>query len=1000
MSHLRRISTAALALFLALTPAAAWAGPDQDKEWIVTGQHVDAPIPVWHDDTNSFSLNTINLPMEKTALWIPKAWTGTGEKDEAKSQLVIPAKRPDLSFLGAEGTVLNAAPQNPGPGNTPIWAGLGAGEIGDTDKFEGETYTLDLISVDGPGRMEMFIDNGDSVNRFLSSHDTAYRSVYNPRHTHLYTTFTQPGRYVANYKMTARSADGTAIYSSPITPLVWQVGGANPADGTIKDIVSAYNGARAERTDGNAATPTLTVSHHGEREHPGDNHLTDITIDTGVATDTGRAWITVNGYFLTEVAVEGGRATISELLGADTAAVQAVYIPGDGASARWISQTVQYSQKDTEPVTVGGTDTILGPSNPDPAPVWNADHLPISSRRVDVSYDLIPGSTDQYTATVRANDPTLRATYKIEFLESKWDFSPWCSMEGTLGAGGMDMKAQDLGVCQSDPMYMRVTLRPHPLSDAVMTVAEASDVTVGSHVGLTAMLKMRDGIAAPEEPEPAPNPTPAPAPAPDNGGNNATPDPASTLLNNPVEIARGHLDVRLTQASGENGTTYGLAVKDDSLTAARTSVMRTVGSTTLTVAPNARFVRPASLSDPSYDVLGPVGTATYVLPETQNSDIVWPGLSTEGIDYAALPDGADLTLHLAQAPEGARVAFFQGGTFGAGAKVHFDSSKGDGLVHTTEATHMHGNWVFSAPGTYRIEVGARSGDRTLAQPEAFTVTVRSGRHNEAPAPVDEEPVPTPSPGPSPVPEPVPTPAPDPTPAPAPMPTPFPAPTTDPAPVPAPSLDPTPAPAPTSDPAPVPTSDPAPAPSEDPAPAPEPSANPAPAPAPAPAADPAPMPTPFPAPAPSGGPVRIPAAPAPASNAGTPAASGATRTAAPAATGGSATGAPAARSNGAASGTTSSAPVTAPKAAPAATPSASPSAAPQSGAQSGAQSGETAQSGGAAIPENGTADASDAMPIAAAIEGGRSGGWSPYWLVLLVIPAALAGGGAGYLIRTR
>ena len=966
MSHLRRISTAALAIFLALTPAAAWAGPDQDKEWIVTGQHVDAPIPVWHDDTNSFSLNTINMPMEKTALWIPKAWTGTGEKDEAKSQLVIPAKRPDLAFLGAEGTVLNAAPQTPGPGNTPIWAGLGAGEIGDIDKFEGETYTLDLISVDGPGRMEMFIDNGDSVNRFLSSHDTAYRSVYNPRHTHLYTTFTQPGRYVANYKMTARSADGTAIYSSPITPLVWQVGGANPTDGTIKDIESAYNAARAQRTDGNAATSTLTLSHHGEREHPGDNHLTDITLDTGVATDTGRAWITVNGYFLTEVGVEGGRATVSELLGADAAAVQAIYIPGDSTSARWISQTVQYSQKDTEPVTVGGTDTILGPSNPDPAPVWNPDHLPISSRRVDVSYELVPGSTDQYTATVRAADPNLRATYKIEFFESKWDFSPWCSMEGTLGAGGMDTKTQDLGVCQSDPMYMRVTLRPHPLSDAVMTVAEASDVTVGSHVGLTAMLKMRDGIAAPEEPEPAPNPTPAPAPAPDNGGNDATPDPASSLLSDPVEIARGHLDVRLTQASGEGGLTYGLAVKDDSLTNARTSVLRTVGSTTLTVAPNARFVRPASLSDPSYDVLGTVGTATYVLPETQNSDIVWPGLSTEGIDYAALPEGADLTLHLAQAPEGTRVAFFQGGTFGAGAKVHFDSSKGDGLVHTTEATHMHGNWVFSAPGTYRIEVGARSGERSLVEPQSFTVIVRSGRHNEQPAPVEEEPVPTPSPGPSPVPEPVPTP--DPTPAPAPTTEPAPAPTVDPAPAPAPTVDPAPAPAPSADPAP----------------------------ASAPTADPAPMPRPFPAPAPSGGPVRVPAAPA--TNAGTPVSSGATRTA-PAATGGSATSAPAARSNGATSGTNgaaSSVPVTAPKAAPAATPSASPSAAPQSGAPSG----EAEQSGSVGAPENGTANAAGAMPIAAAAESSRAGGWSPYWLVLLVIPAALAGGGAGYLIRTR
>ena len=932
MSYLRRISTAALALFLAVTPAAAWAGPDQDKEWIVTGQHVDAPIPVWHDDTNSFSLNTINMPMEKTALWIPKAWTGTGDKDEAKSQLVVPADRPDLSFLGAEGTVLSAAPQNPGPGNTPIWAGLGAGEIGDTDKFEGETYTLDLISVEGPGRMEMFIDNGDSVNRFLSSHDTAYRSVYNPRHTHLYTTFTQPGRYVANYKMTARSADGSAIYSSPITPLVWQVGGANPADGTIKDIEAAYNSARAERADGNAATPTLTLSHHAERAHPGDNHLTDITIDTGVATDSGRAWITVNGYFLTEAVVEGGRATVSELLGADAAAVQAIYIPGDSASARWISQPAQYSQKDTEPVTVGGGDTILGPSNPDPAPVWNPDHLPVSSRRVDVSYDLVPGTTDQYTATVRAADPTLRATYKIEFLESKYDFSPWCSMEGTLGAGGVDTKPQDLGVCQSDPMYMRVILRPHPLSDAIMTVADASDVTVGEHVGLTAMLNLRDGAAAPEEPEPAPTPTPDPSPAPGHGGGEA-PAPASSLLSDPVEIARGHLDVRLTQAAGENGTTYGLAVKDDSLTAARTSVLRTLGSTTLAVAPNARFVRPASLSDASYDVLGPVGAATYVLPETQNSDIVWPGLSTEGIDYAALPEGADLTLHLAQAPAGARVAFFQGGTFGAGAKVHFDSTKGDGVVHTTEDTHMHGNWVFSAPGTYRIEVGARSGQRVLAEPQSITVIVRGGHHEQpAPAPGDT-PAPAPSPGPTPTPEP------------------------------APSPEPSPDPAPSVDPAPALNVDTAPASSVDPAPG--------------------ARTTPGASPAPNGAQGKTLSRLAPTGTTG----GGVVRSAGGTATTSGSGSAPAASSGGS--------PVSAPKAAPAATPS------PTAVAGSGGRSGENPQSAAPEATAYGSNDAAAAaLPVATSAESGRSGGWSPYWLLLLVIPAALAGGGAGFLIRTR
>ena len=160
--------------------------------------------------------------------------------------------------------------------------------------------------------------------------------------------------------------------------------------------------------------------------------------------------------------VEGGRATVSELLGADAAAVQAIYIPSDSASARWVSQAAHYSQKDTEPVTVGGSDTILGPSNPDPAPEWNPDRLPVASRRVDVSYDLIPGTTDQYTATVKAADPNLRATYKIEFLESKWDFSPWCSMEGTLGPAAWTRRPRTWARANPTPCTCASSCAPTP----------------------------------------------------------------------------------------------------------------------------------------------------------------------------------------------------------------------------------------------------------------------------------------------------------------------------------------------------------------------------------------------------------------------------------------------------------------------------------------------------------------------------------------------------------
>ena len=88
-------------------------------------------------------------------------------------------------------------------------------------------------------------------------------------------------------------------------------------------------------------------------------------------------------------------------------------------------------------------------------------------------------------------------------------------------------------------------------------------------------------------------------------------------------------------------------------------------------------------------------------------------------------------------------------------------------------------------------------------------------------------------------------------------------------------------------------------------------------------------------------------------------------------------------------------MSAPKAAPTATPSLS------AVAGSGGRSGENPQSAATEATAYGSNDAAAAaLPVATSAESGRSGGWSPYWLLLLIIPAALAGGGAGFLIRTR
>ena len=777
----RIISTGALALTIALMPQLAWAGPDRDTEWVVTGQHVDAPIPIWHADTRSFTMNTINMPVEKTVLWLPKAWAGSGAQD-AKYQLEIPEKRPDLAFLGPEHSVLNAAPQNPGPNNTPIWAGLGADssvEWAAPDEFDGSTYTLDLINVDGPGRMEMFIDHGDSVSRFLSSHDIAYRSVYNPRHTHLFTTFTQPGRYQARFRVNARSIDGKTIYTSPIQSLTWQVGGSNPSSGSITDIHQAFAAAQAQRSDGVQAQPSLTLTPNPEREHPGDQHLTEITFNSGHSTDRGRLWLTVNGYFLTEEPVVDGKAQARELLGDDDALIQAVFIPEAGSgSARWASTPQAFSQRDRAEVRVTrASSVIIEPSNPDPSPVWDPAQISVSRPGVHVSYIRKEGSEDQYTVQVQADDPELRAAYKVEFFESEYDFSPWCAIEGTLGKGGIDVQQQDLGACMGQPMYMKFSVRPHPKSLASMTTKAQEDVELSSSFRMDLKLKMWPG-GSPAEPAPSPTsepllpspaPTPSPAPnIPDTSNDHA----GDALKTNLVELARGHMDLRLRVDSGAP-TNYSLVMKDDSLTGEKTSVMRAIDSVTWKVGVNARFTRPQSLSDPSYDVLGAIGESSYVLPETQNPDIVWPGVSTEGIDYSRFPRGIDYELKVVDSPRDSRVAFFQGGTFGGPANIMVDSTDpAKSLIHTDSPTHMHANWVFSRPGHYRLQIRALDGDKEIAAPVSWNVSVHEAAV-PAPAPSSNQPSEQPIPSPNPsvdTPSVAPVPTSDQTSAPTPVPT--------------------------------------------------------------------------------------------------------------------------------------------------------------------------------------------------------------------------------------
>lgn len=437
VSRRRRSCLAVLAALglLAAGATPALAGPDQDRDRI-TSQHVDAPVPAWNEETRELSILAAEKNADDVVLWLSRGWGGSRSRPIAKYLYTVPSGVPALSFLGEPGTVLNLAPQSPGYGNAPIWAGFGADAsiVEAADTFEAANYVIDLVGVRGPGKVEMFSHTGRDVTRFLSSHDLTHRTVFDPRHTHLNTTFSKPGRYELLYRAVARDADGQRLYASPLTPIVWQVGGTDPRTGQIKDFRAAFAASPSERTAAGAAAPSFTLRRLTNLVNRGDEEHTEFVFDTGNPADAGRVIVTIDGFFLTEMPVENGRAAGSEMIGQAPSTFQAIFIPAaESGVARWASAPVQY-QRDQEPVQVTTASEELVPETPvEPAPEWDAAELPVSDPGVTVNITPVPGAEDDHTIRIQAADPTLRAAYKVDFFQGRTTVAPWCNVEGVLG---------------------------------------------------------------------------------------------------------------------------------------------------------------------------------------------------------------------------------------------------------------------------------------------------------------------------------------------------------------------------------------------------------------------------------------------------------------------------------------------------------------------------------------------------------------------------------------
>lgn len=164
-------------------------------------------------------------------------------------------------------------------------------------------------------------------------------------------------------------------------------------------------------------------------------------------------------------------------------------------------------------------------------------------------------------------------------------------------------------------------------------------------------------------------------------------------------LARGHVDIGPRFVDGR----WTLLVHDDAAKAdpSEPSVWRPAEQTVLHVRDESILPVP---DDPAYAFLrAEPGADVYVVPQTQNPDVVWVGWNTQDPEVMETIDrGVTMTLTGVQGP-GELIVYLQSGDF-AEPDVLWDSAAKPEPVWVDVNTHTHANWVFSKPGVYLVRL--------------------------------------------------------------------------------------------------------------------------------------------------------------------------------------------------------------------------------------------------------------------------------------------------------
>lgn len=178
---------------------------------------------------------------------------------------------------------------------------------------------------------------------------------------------------------------------------------------------------------------------------------------------------------------------------------------------------------------------------------------------------------------------------------------------------------------------------------------------------------------------------------------------AAAPIDDPIRFDSGHIDA-FALSLNDDGSVR-LALKED---VTGSHVERTPESVEL-------FVKSQAVVDgvPAQYLPAGLEGASYQLPLTQDPNLLWPGWDSQSI-ASAYGSNATIEIDVSDVSGPGDVYLWSQGPFGDPRQILTDSWKLPAKITQTAPAHVHSNWAFTEPGTYRLTVQAEvtSGDGT------------------------------------------------------------------------------------------------------------------------------------------------------------------------------------------------------------------------------------------------------------------------------------------------